>query len=355
MTRLLIAIETSCDETAAAVVADDFVVRSSVVSSQVDLHARYGGIVPEIASRAHVSLLLPVVAEALESAEVELEDLSAVAVTQGPGLIGALLVGISAGKALAMSRSLPVVAVNHLEGHLASVLLADPAAPYPQLALLVSGGHCILARATAPGLYERLGHTRDDSVGEAYDKVARMLGLGYPGGPPLDRLAAKGKETIAFPRPMLHEGYDFSFSGLKTAVANYLRANPGHVAEDVACSFVEACMEVLCTKLARALEEFHDPVVSVVGGVAASPILRQRVEALAAGTESRLLLPPSPLATDNAAMIGLAGWLRLSARSGQGDELSFGPVPSLPLSWSYDRPEGGDDVGGSGPGRARKR
>ncbi len=403
MTRLLIAIETSCDETAAAVVADDFVVRSSVVSSQVDLHARYGGIVPEIASRAHVSLLLPVVAEALERAEVELEDLSAVAVTQGPGLIGALLVGISAGKALAMSRSLPVVAVNHLEGHLASVLLADPAAPYPQLALLVSGGHCILARATtprhyepviavnhleghlasvlladpaapypqlallvsgghcilaratAPGLYERLGHTRDDSVGEAYDKVARMLGLGYPGGPPLDRLAAKGKETIAFPRPMLHEGYDFSFSGLKTAVANYLRANPGHVAEDVACSFVEACMDVLCTKLARALEEFHDPVVSVVGGVAASPILRQRVEALAAGTESTLLLPPSPLATDNAAMIGLAGWLRLSARSGQGDELSFGPVPSLPLSWSYDRPEGGDDVRGSGPGRARKR
>jgi len=333
VSRLLLALETSCDETAAAVVAEDFGVRSSVVSSQVDLHARYGGIVPEIASRAHVNLLLPVVEEALDQAGASVEDLDAVAVTQGPGLVGALLVGISAGKALAMARSLPVVAVNHLEGHLASVLLVDREAPYPQLALLVSGGHCILARASAPGVYQRLGQTKDDSVGEAYDKVARMLGLGYPGGPAVDRLAAEGRDTVGFPRPMLHEGYDFSFSGLKTAVANYLRATPSFVLEDVACSFAEACMDVLCAKVEKALEEFGDPVVSVVGGVAASPILRARVEALGERTGSRVLLPPQRLATDNAAMIGLAGWLRLAARGGKGDELGFGPVPSLPLSW----------------------
>jgi N6-L-threonylcarbamoyladenine synthase len=334
VTRLLLAIETSCDETAAAVVGEDYGVRSSVVSSQVDLHARYGGVVPEIASRAHVNLLLPVVDEAFEQAGVGLGDVSAVAVTQGPGLIGALLVGISAGKALAMSLSVPVVAVNHLEGHLASVLLADPSAPYPQLALLVSGGHCILARAEAPGSYERLGQTKDDSVGEAYDKVARMLGLGYPGGPAVDRLAGEGRDTIGFPRPMLNEGYDFSFSGLKTAVANYLRANPAAPVEDVACSFADACMDVLCAKLERALEEFSDPVVSVVGGVAASPILRHRVGELATRTGSRLLLPPQRLATDNAAMIGVAGWLKLAASRGTGDDLGFGPVPSLPLTWS---------------------
>ncbi len=334
MGKLLLAIETSCDETAAAVVGDDLVVRSSVVASQVDLHAAYGGVVPEIASRAHVSLVMPVVAEALREAGIALPDIEAVAVTKGPGLIGALLVGIAAAKSLAMSLSVPVVAVNHLEGHLASVLLADPEAPYPQLSLLVSGGHCILARALSPGVYQRLGSTKDDSVGEAYDKVSRLLGLGYPGGPPVDRMAAEGHDVLAFPRPMLQEGYDFSFSGLKTAVVNYVRANPGYSVADVACSFAGACMDVLVTKLARALDEFHDPAVSVVGGVAASPILRQRVQELAAETGSRVLLPPQKMATDNAAMIGLAGWLRLSARDGEGDGLGFGPLPSLPLSWA---------------------
>ncbi|MGH9304210.1 MAG: tRNA (adenosine(37)-N6)-threonylcarbamoyltransferase complex transferase subunit TsaD [Acidimicrobiales bacterium] len=331
MTKVLLAIETSCDETAAAVVTEDLQVLSSIVSSQVDLHARFGGVVPEIASRAHVQLLGPIISGALDDARTGRRQLSAVAVTRGPGLVGALLVGISTAKALAAGLGVPVVAVNHLEGHLASVQLGEAEVAYPQLALLVSGGHCVLARTKAPGHCEVLGQTKDDSVGEAYDKVARLLGLGYPGGPVIDRLAAKGTDTLAFPRPMLNDGYDFSFSGLKTAVANYVRANPQLVVEDVAASFAAACMDVLCTKLRRALSQFGDPVVSVVGGVAASPILRARAAELADDAGSQLLLPPQRLATDNAAMIGVAAWQRLTA-VGTGDRLDFGPLPSWPLS-----------------------
>jgi N6-L-threonylcarbamoyladenine synthase len=228
--RLLLAIETSCDETAAAVVDDALVVRSSVVASQIDLHAAFGGVVPELASRAHTETITAVVARALEEAGVAGPDLGAVAVTSGPGLVGALLVGIATAKALALGWGVPVVAVNHLEGHLASVYLAGEDVPFPQTALLVSGGHCMLTRATAPGTYELLGETLDDSVGEAYDKVARFLGLGYPGGPVLDRMAAQGEDTLGFPRPMLAEGYVFSFSGLKTAVVNHVRGGQPGVA-----------------------------------------------------------------------------------------------------------------------------
>ncbi len=333
MTRALLAIETSCDETAAAVVTDRLQALSSVVSSQVELHARFGGVVPEIASRAHVRLVGPIVSQALDEARVTAGELSAVAVTRGPGLVGALLVGISAAKALAMGLGLPIVAVNHLEGHLASVAMDEPDMAFPQLALLVSGGHCILARSPSPGVYERLGQTKDDSVGEAYDKVGRLLGLGYPGGPAIDRLAASGEDSLGFPRPMLREGYDFSFSGLKTAVANYVRANPTLVVEDVAASFAAACMDVRCAKLSRALEEFKDPVVSVVGGVAASPILRSRAAELAKDAGARLLLPSQRLATDNAAMIGIAAWQLLDRRGGLGDRFDFGPLASWPLSW----------------------
>ena len=257
MTRALLAIETSCDETAAAVVDDSLAVRSSVVASQIDLHATFGGVVPELASRAHVETITPIVERALDEAGVAGNDLDAVAVTSGPGLVGALLVGIATAKALALGWGVPVVGVNHLEGHLASVYLADRDVPFPQIALLVSGGHCMLTRATEPGRNELLGETVDDSIGEAYDKVARFLGLGYPGGPVLDQLAAAGEDVLGFPRPMLADGYAFSFSGLKTAVVNYVRANPAFSETEVAASFVAACMDVLCAKLRRALEEYR--------------------------------------------------------------------------------------------------
>ncbi len=330
--RTLLAIETSCDETAAAVVDEDGTVRSSIVASQTELHASYGGVVPELASRAHLELISWVVGQALDEGAVTGVDLEAVAVTSGPGLVGALLVGIANAKALALGWGIPVVEVNHLDAHLASVYLADADVPFPQTALLVSGGHCLLTRATAPGRYELLGETADDSIGEAYDKVARFLGLGYPGGPVLDRLAAGAPDVIGFPRPMLGEGYAFSFSGLKTAVVNFVRANPGVPVTDVAASFVAACMDVLCAKLRRALEEFGDPALAIVGGVAASPILRARAQTLADEYGTRLLIPPQSMATDNAAMIGIAGWHRLST-AGPSDP-SFGPRPDLRLQFA---------------------
>jgi N6-L-threonylcarbamoyladenine synthase len=332
MSGPILAIETSCDETAAAVVGDTYEVLSSVVASQIDIHAEFGGVVPELASRAHVELITPIVHQALEKAGVTGPDLTAVAVTSGPGLVGALLVGIATAKSLALGWQVPIVSVNHLEGHLASVFLANRQVPFPQTALLVSGGHCMLTRASGVGVYELLGETVDDSIGEAYDKVARYLGLGYPGGPVLDRLAASGNDTLDFPRPMLQDGYEFSFSGLKTAVVNYVRKEPGFVVADVAASFVAACMDVLCAKIRRALEEFADPALAIVGGVAASPILRQRAQAIAEEFGSQLLIPPQSLATDNAAMIGIAGWQKFAAQGGS--DMRFGPQPDLRLSFA---------------------
>jgi tRNA N6-adenosine threonylcarbamoyltransferase len=332
VTKVLLAIETSCDETAAAVIAEDFAVRSSVVSSQIDLHAAFGGVVPELASRAHVEVITTIIDQALSEAGVSGPDLEAIAVTSGPGLVGALLVGIATAKSLALGWGKPLVSVNHLEGHLASVYLADPAVPFPQTALLVSGGHCMLTRTPAVGRYELLGETVDDSIGEAYDKVARFLGLGYPGGPVLDRMAGSGQDVLGFPRPMLTEGYAFSFSGLKTAVVNYVRQHPDFVIEDVAASFVAACMDVLIAKLRRALEEFGDPALAIVGGVAASPVLRVRAQALADDFGCRLLIPPQSLATDNAAMIGIAGWHKLKAHGPSTPD--FGPEPDLRLTFS---------------------
>jgi N6-L-threonylcarbamoyladenine synthase len=302
------------------------------VASQVELHAGFGGVVPELASRAHTETITPIVARALDEAGVAGRDLEAVAVTSGPGLVGALLVGIATAKALGLGWGIPVVGVNHLEGHLASVYLADREVPFPQTALLVSGGHCMLTRATAPGQYELLGETVDDSIGEAYDKVARFLGLGYPGGPVLDRLASDGEDRLGFPRPMLNEGYAFSFSGLKTAVVNYVRSNPTFAVEEVAASFVAACMDVLVSKLQRALEEFGDQALAIVGGVAASPVLRARAQALAEEFDTRLLIPPQAMATDNAAMIGVAAWHKLAAVGAS--EPSFGPEPDLRLEFS---------------------
>src|SRR3954451_14699588 len=251
MTAVL-GIETSCDETAAAVVVDGREVRSSVVSSQIDLHARFGGVVPEIAGRAHVELLNPVVAEALLEAGLEGPP-DVVAATMGPGLIGSLLVGVSAAKALALSWGVPFVGVNHLEAHLFASSLEEPDLQPPLVVLLVSGGHTMLVLMEGPGRYRLLGQTLDDAAGEAFDKVARYLGLGYPGGPAIEQAAVHGSaDAIAFPRSMMDEGYDFSFSGLKTSVITYVRKHPDVEADDVAASFQEAVVDVLVAKTTRA-------------------------------------------------------------------------------------------------------
>jgi N6-L-threonylcarbamoyladenine synthase len=313
-------------------VTEDLRVLANVVSSQIEVHARYGGVVPEIASRVHVSEIVPVIAKAMTDAGVTVDDLAAIAVTRGPGLIGSLLVGVSAAKALALSWNKPLVGVNHLEGHLASALLGPVAAEYPCLILLVSGGHTLIAKASAPGQYKILGSTRDDSAGEAYDKLARVMGLGYPGGPIIDKLAKEGRDVLEFPRPLLRSGLDFSFSGLKTSVINYVRSHPGYETKDVAASFAAAVMDVLLTKLMAAVTETKIQTVAVVGGVAASPVLRQRLGALSEERGIKVLLPPLAYATDNAAMIAAAAWPQFNARGG--DALDFNAEPRWRLPQS---------------------
>jgi N6-L-threonylcarbamoyladenine synthase len=308
----VLGIETSCDETAVAVVADGVAVRSSVVSSQVDLHARFGGVVPEIASRAHTELLVPVLAEALVEAGIDGDGVDAVAATIGPGLIGSLLVGISAAKALSLVWGVPFVGVNHLEAHLYAAFLDDPDLRPPLVVLLVSGGHTQLVVMEDHGVYRQLGATVDDAAGEAFDKVARHVGLGYPGGPAIDRAAASGDPTaIAFPRPMIDEGFDFSFSGLKTAVVNHLRAQPGARVEDVAASFQQAVVDVCVTKVMRALDVTGARGVVLAGGVAANSALRAQMRDAAAARGVPCFLPSRAMCTDNAAMIAACGFHRL--------------------------------------------
>src|SRR5689334_18635960 len=276
LTRIL-GIETSCDETAAAVVDDGRVVRSSVVASQADLHARYGGVVPEIASRAHVELICDVVEEALVEAGASLDEIDAVAAVRGPGLAGALLVGVSAAKAICLARHLPYVAVHHHEAHLYAAMIEDPQLEPPLVTLVVSGGHTLLIAMEDHGRYRVLGQTVDDAAGEAFDKVARYLGLGYPGGPAIDRLSMHGDpEAIRFPRAMLDDGLDFSFSGLKTSVVNYVRKHPDVLTQDVAASFQAAVVDVLVTKARRAAAQVGAKAVALGGGVAANSLLRER-------------------------------------------------------------------------------
>ena len=311
MTTVL-AIETSCDETAAAVVVDGRQVLSSVVSSQVDIHATFGGVVPEVAGRAHVDLLTPVVTEALSRAGVAGPDLDAVGATIGPGLIGSLLVGVSAAKAYSLAWGVPFVGVNHMEGHLHAAFLEDPEMALPAVVLLVSGGHTMLILMTGEGHYRLLGQTIDDAAGEAFDKVARFLGLGYPGGPVIDRLAAVGNpEAVAFPRGLRHEGYDFSFSGLKTSVINYVRKHPGTSTEDIAASFQAAVVDVLVEK-GRAAAAAHDArSICIGGGVAANSALREAVVNAAAPDGRAAFIPSRAMCTDNAAMVGATAWYRL--------------------------------------------
>ena len=310
---LVLGIETSCDETAAAVVADGRTVRSSVVSSQVDLHARYGGVVPELASRAHVALITPIVEDALEQAGLsERPPVDAVAATFGPGLVGSLLVGVSTAKALAMAWGVPFVGVNHLEAHLFASLLEEPALGWPLVVLLVSGGHTLLVHMEAPGRYRVLGQTLDDAAGEAFDKVARYLGLGYPGGPAIDRIAVEGDPSaFDFPRALADEGLDFSFSGLKTAVVRTVERHPDARTEDVAASFQQAVVDVLVMKARRAVDATRAVGLCLAGGVAANSLLRERVVAACAEDGVAAHLPSRAMCTDNAAMVGAAGWWRL--------------------------------------------
>ena len=332
---LVLGIETSCDETSAAVVRGGREILSNVIVSQGELHGEYGGIVPEIASRAHVEALTPAIAEALLQADATFWDLDAVAATLGPGLIGSLLVGVAEAKSVAAVLEVPFVGVNHLEAHLYSNLLVSPQAQFPALALIISGGHTMLVHARGHGDYEVLGETIDDAAGEAFDKVARFLGLEYPGGPEIDRLSLLGDpQAIAFPRAMIdQDGYDVSYSGLKTAVINYVRraeARGEEVSvENVAASFQQAVVDVQVAKTLAAVEHAAAPRVFLCGGVAANSGLRKGLADACAGRGLDLFVPPMALCTDNAAMVAACGLWML--RRGLYSSLDVSPDPNLPL------------------------
>ena len=333
---ITLGIETSCDETAVAVVEDGFTLRSNLIAAQVHLHERFGGVVPEVAARAHVEALNPLLEEALEVADVGFEDLGGVAVTVGPGLVGALLVGMAAAKAVALGLGLPFVGVNHLEGHIwANFLVHGPPEP-PYVALVVSGGHTMLVHMPSPHGYELLGQTLDDAAGEAFDKVARLLGLGFPGGPALDALAKDGDpDAIRFPRAMEDSGdFDFSMSGLKTAVLRHVKAERAAgreiVAADLAASFQEAIVDVQVRKTIEAARTHAVDTVLLGGGVVANSRLRERMEGDAGAAGLRVLVPPLDLCTDNAAMIACAGASRLAR--GERSTLDIGADPNLGLA-----------------------
>jgi tRNA N6-adenosine threonylcarbamoyltransferase len=304
---VILGIETSCDETAAAVVSQDGVVRSNVVSSQAALHTPYGGVVPEVASRRHLELVVPAVERALVDAGVGLEDLAAVAVTEGPGLIGALLVGLSAAKALAFARRLPLVPVDHLQGHVAALYLEPEPLEPPFLTLLASGGHTLLAEVPERGRMTVIGRSLDDAAGEAFDKGARLLGLGYPGGAALERLASEGDPGVhRFPAAMVGKpGHDFSFSGLKTALARAVRDGVAGPA-DLAASYQAAIVRALVGRAAEAVEATGAGTLAVVGGVARNSVLREAAARRSKELGVRLALAPPELCSDNAAMIASA-------------------------------------------------
>ncbi|MCA9929346.1 MAG: tRNA (adenosine(37)-N6)-threonylcarbamoyltransferase complex transferase subunit TsaD [Anaerolineales bacterium] len=330
-TRIL-AIETSCDETAAAVIENGTTILSNVVSSQIDLHAQYGGVFPEVASRKHIEVIYPVVRQALRDAHMGLDDVDCIAVTQGPGLVGSLLVGMNMAKGLALSREKPLLGINHIEGHIYSLWLTEaaPHIEFPVLTLVVSGGHTELYLMIDHGRYKHLGGTLDDAAGEAFDKVGRLLGLPFPGGPAIDEAAKSGNpHAFNFPRAVMDDGYNFSFSGLKTAVLRQTRQYHNHQhmpIADLAASFQAAVVDVLVEKTARAATAFGVTAVHLAGGVSANSLLRKEMQ-------TRLKVPvryPSPiLCTDNAAMIGAAAhWKYIT---GQRDPIDLDVLPSLQL------------------------
>jgi len=329
---LILGIETSCDETAAALVMGGHDIVSSVVSTQVDLHAEFGGVVPEIASRAHLEFLNPVIARAIVEAGVDESRVDAIACTVGPGLIGALLVGVSAAKSLSLAWDVPFVAVNHLEAHLYSAFMEDESLTFPLVVLLVSGGHTMLIEMQDHARYRLLGQTIDDAAGEAFDKVARYLDLGYPGGPAIDEAALLGDpEAIRFPRAILDEGLDFSFSGLKTSVMNYVRKHPDVSSADVAASFQAAVVDVLVVKARRAAREVGATGIVIGGGVAANSALREDLLDACAADGIQGFLPSRSMCTDNAAMIAAAGWFRLREAGPSGLDVGATPNLRLPL------------------------
>jgi len=331
---VVLGIESSCDETAAAVVRDGRSLLSSVIASQVDLHARYGGVVPEIASRHHIEAVVPVILQALDDAGVSLAEIEGIAVTRGPGLIGSLLVGLSAAKALAFARRIPFVGVNHLEGHVAAIFLTDSPPAFPFVALVVSGGHTTIYLVEAFRSFTILGQTRDDAAGEAFDKAAKLLDIGYPGGVVIDRLAREGNRTaVAFPRAM-KDGLDFSFSGLKTSLLMHLRKRvvplaPAEIS-DLAASYQEAIVDVLVEKTLRAAAMTSVSRIVVCGGVAANSRLRDRFSNDAARSGIEFFVPPPVLCTDNAAMIAVVGGHLL--KEGHRDCLDLNAVSRWPLA-----------------------
>ena len=331
----ILAIESSCDETAAAVVVNGRDVRSNVISSQIDLHTLYGGVVPEIASRKHIEKINQVIEEALAKAEMTLDDIDAIAVTYGPGLVGALLVGVAEAKAISFARNIPLIGVHHIEGHISANYIENKELEPPFLCLVVSGGHTHLVHVADYGVYEILGKTRDDAAGEAFDKVARAIGLGYPGGPKIEKAAHEGKpEAIAFPRAKVADGvYDFSFSGLKSAVLNYLNGAKMKGEEvnaaDVAASFQKSVIDVLVDHAMHAVDEYGMDKFAIAGGVASNATLRKAMEEACAKKGVAFYHPSPILCTDNAAMIGAAGYYDYLAGKRAGMDLNA--VPNLKL------------------------
>ncbi len=325
---LVLGIETSCDDTSVALVRRDGQVIACETVSQFEIHSEFGGVFPEFASRAHLHAILPTIAKVMSAVNSDPARIRAIGVTRGPGLIGSLIVGVNTAQALGIAWDKPVYGVNHLRGHLRSPDLDEPRIIYPALLLLVSGGHTLLCHLQSAVDVTVLGTTRDDSVGETYDKVARMLGLGMPGGPALDRLALAGQAVHRFPRPMIREGYEFSFSGLKSSVARLLEKDPGADRADIAASFVAACLDVLGAKIRRALAEHDATSLIVVGGVAASRQIRDLVADICTEHGLTPCLPPLSWATDNAAMIALATWDYLEHDAPQ----DLRTTPSLSLS-----------------------
>jgi len=313
----ILAIETSCDDTGASVLLNGRKILSNVLSSQVSIHKRYGGVVPELASRKHLELIVPIVNEALESVGVELSDIDGIAVTSGPGLVGSLLIGLSFAKSIAFVKDIPFIGVNHIEAHLSAIFLEEETPKFPFVGLVVSGGHTSLFRVDGFGRYRMLGRTRDDAAGEAFDNVSKFLGLCYPGGPIIDELSKEGNpKAIRFPRPFLGKNsFDFSFSGLKTAVVNFVRKNislrpvyPRDLICDIVSSFQEAVVEVLVKKLLMAAQDQNIKRVVLSGGVSSNSLLRERVKEEASRLKIRVFIPSPKFCTDNAAMVGVVGY-----------------------------------------------
>lgn len=331
----ILAIESSCDETAAAVVNNGRRVLSNVISSQIELHKLYGGVVPEIASRKHIEKINQVIEQALKEACMTLDDIHAIGVTYGPGLVGALLVGVAEAKAIAYARGLPLIGVHHIEGHISANYIEHLNLEPPFLCLVVSGGHTHLVNVKDYGMYEILGRTRDDAAGEAYDKVARAIGLGYPGGPQIDKLAKEGNaEAVKFPKARIEGApYDFSFSGLKSSVLNYMNGNQmkgiSFNPADIAASFQKAVVDVLVEKSMAAAAEYGSHTFAIAGGVASNSELRHRLEEACREKEIKFYYPSPVYCTDNAAMIGVAAYYEYLAGTRHGWDLNA--VPNLKL------------------------